>query len=267
MNEPVFACPHCALTLADDATGARCATGHTFDRAREGYLNLLIGGRLGSQDPRGDSSDALAARRRFLAAGHYRPVAALLAEVLGDPGGPILDVGCGEGYYLSTLDVDAMSNTQRCGIDISKAAVRMAARTIPNGRFAVASAYRLPIPDASVAAVLSVFGPRPFDEFQRVLRPGGYWVAVTPAADHLRELRPPMSAEARRKSEERARRRSSAPSEAVSARRLTFTLDLDEQSADDLLHMTPIRWQHDGHAAATTAVRAVIVDVWVSSSR
>ena len=267
MHTLTFVCPHCALPLADVDAVARCANGHSFDRAREGHLNLLIGGRLASQEPRGDSPDALVARRRFLASGHYRPIANLMGELLGSPGGALLDVGCGEGYYLSTLDTAAVPAAERCGIDISKAAVRMAAKAIPEGRFAVASAYRLPVADAAVAAVLSVFGPRPFDEFTRVLRPGGYWVAVTPAAEHLRELRPPMSAEAMRKSHERAQRRAVAPDEAVSAQRLTFALHLDAAAASDLLHMTPIRWQHDGHAVATTSVREVTVDVWVSSSR
>lgn len=267
----VFACPHCGLPLDHTATGSRCVTGHSFDRAREGYLNLLVGGRLTTADPRGDSPDALVARRRFLAAGHYRPIADLMAtvlgDVLGDRGGPLLDVGCGEGYYMSTLDMAALRGTTRYGIDISKAAVRMAAKAIPDGRFAVGSAYRLPVLDGSVAAVLSVFGPRPFDEFQRVLRPGGDWVAITPAADHLRELRPAMSDEAVQKAQERAQRRAVAPDEAAQAHRLTFALDLADDAANDLLHMTPIRWQHDGHEAARTTVRAVTVDVWVSTSR
>ena len=266
MVDSILACPNCGQPLTDASLGAECAAGHSFDRAREGYLNLLIGGRLASQTPRGDSPDALLARRRFLAGGHYRPIADAMAEMLGDPGGPLLDVGCGEGYYLSTLDMPAMPTTQRWGIDISKAAVRMAAKAMPDGRFAVASAYRLPVLAGSVAAVLSVFSPHPFDEFARVLRPGGYWVAVTPGPDHLRELRPVLQPDASAKAADRAERRSAAPEEAVSARRVTYRLELAADVANDLLHMTPIRWQHDGHQTATTDVREVTVDVWVSSS-
>jgi 23S rRNA (guanine745-N1)-methyltransferase len=142
----------------------------------------------------------------------------------------------------------------------------MASRAMPAARFAVASAYRLPVAAESLAAVISVFGPRPFDEFHRVLRNGGIWVAVTPAEQHLHQLRPPLSETAQRKASDRAQRRSAPPEEAASATRVTYTLQLDDESASDLLHMTPIRWQHDGHEAATTDVREVTVDVWISRS-
>ena len=165
----MLACPHCMLALTLTEHGATCPSGHSFDRGRGGYLNLLVGGRLGPTVTPGDTADALAARRRFLGAGHYAPIAEAMGAAVGTPPGPVLDVGCGEGYYLSTLGVGATY-----GLDVSKTAVQMAARAHPDTQFVVGTAYRLPVLDQSVGVVMSVFAPHPFDEFSRVVRPDGW---------------------------------------------------------------------------------------------
>lgn len=255
----MLACPHCALALTLTGSGAICPNGHSFDRGRGGYLNLLPGGRLSPTATSGDTPDALVARRRFLSAGHYAPIARALAEAVGTPPGPVLDVGCGEGYYLSQLNV-----ADTYGLDVSKAAVKMAARAYPNTQFVVGTAYRLPVLDHSAGVVISVFAPHPFDEFSRVLRPDGWWVTVTPGPCHLQEMRPAVNGESAIKIGERMQRRSVPPPEATSAVRVQFVLDLSADAAHDLFLMTPIRWQAadrvDGPASVT-------VDVWVSSSR
>ena len=250
----VFACPHCGLALSDNGGSAVCGNNHSFDRAREGYLNLLVGGRLPTGTTPGDTAESLAARRRFLATGAYGPVADAIVSAVGNIDGPVLDVGCGEGWYLSRITTGT-----RHGIDISKKAVQMASRTVTGASFAVASAYRLPVLDAACAVVLSVFAPHPFDEFSRVLRDGGMWVSATPGPHHLREMRPVYDAGAR--ANDRFEARSQPPAESVSAQRVTFGLELDKQTADDLFMMTPLQWQS---GADSTSVRHVTVDVWVS---
>lgn len=252
----VLACPHCGLPLMLTRTTATCATGHSFDRAKGGHLNLLIGGRLNSGAVPGDTPDALAARRRFLSSGGYAPIAEALAEAVGTVDGAVLDVGCGEGYYTSHL-----RGTDRYGLDVSKRAVQMAARLLPDSTFVVGSAYRLPVQDASLAVVTSVFAPHPLDEFSRVLRPGGRWVTVTPGPMHLVEMRPAADGAAGSKALDRQRRRAAEPEGSTSARRLEFRLDLDVTTADDLFLMTPIRWQ----ATARPPLTAVTVDVWIAS--
>ena len=258
----VLACPHCSAPLTVGEKAATCATGHAFDRARGGYLNLLVGGRLPAGTTPGDTADALAARRRFLGAGHYAPVAAALVEAVGAVDGPLLDVGCGEGYYLSQ-----MAPAEALGLDVSKQAVQMACRLLPQHQFVVGSAYRLPIRDASLAAVTSVFAPHPFEEFARVLQPGGRWVTVTPGPNHLQELRPQFTGEARAKALDRQQRRAEPPPEAAWSQRVRFELTLDATALSDLFFMTPIRWQAGAAAAVAQGDgRSVGVDVWVSSS-
>lgn len=258
----VLACPHCATPLTLGEKVATCATGHSFDRARGGYLNLLVGGRLPAGTTPGDTADALVARRRFLGAGHYAPVAAALVEAVGAVDGPLLDVGCGEGYYLAQL-----APAEALGLDVSKHAVQMVCRLLPQHQFVVGSAYRLPILHGTLAAVTSVFAPHPFDEFARVLRPGGRWVTVTPGPTHLQELRPNFTGDAQAKALDRQQRRSQPPPEAAWSRRVQFRLILDAATLSDLFFMTPIRWQAGAAAAVAQGDgRSVGVDVWVSSS-
>ncbi len=255
----VLACPHCGLALVIGAAAATCANRHAFDRARHGSINLLVGGRLPSQAQAGDTPDSLAARRRFLGAGVYAPIVDALAEVVGSPDGPVLDVGCGEGYYLSCLDA-----ATSYGIDVSKRAVQMASRALPDAMFAVASAHRLPVLDGSVAVAMSVFAPHRLDELTRVLQPGGRWVTVTPGPRHLQELRPLLTGASAERAADRLRRRESPPPGAAEARRVERTLALDEATAHDLLAMTPLRWQ--AGAVRADGVRHVTLDVWVAAS-
>jgi 23S rRNA (guanine745-N1)-methyltransferase len=250
----VLACPHCSLPLVLTSRDATCATGHAFDRAKGGHLHLLVGGRIASRSVAGDTADSLVSRRRFLDSGAYAPIAAALAECVGHVDGALLDVGCGEGYYTGHLDA-----AERYGLDVSKHAVRMAARRLPDATFVVGSAYRLPVLDRSLAMVTSVFAPHPLDEFHRVLRPTGRWVTVTPGPQHLDEMRPMFTGEAATKAEARRRERRQPPAGAQDARRLTFALDMTLETASDLLTMTPIRWQ-----AGAVAPRSVTVDVWLS---
>lgn len=248
----VLACPHCGGGLTQTNTGISCALGHSFDRAREGYFHLLPSGRLASQTTPGDTPESLAARRRFLHAGWYSPVSDALAGALGNIQGPVLDVGCGEGWYLSQIEAPA-----HVGIDISKRAVQMASKFLPHAQFAVGTSFRLPVLPQSCSAVFTVFAPHSIDEYQRVLQPGGCWATVTPGPRHLEEMRPRKDDSIRQREE----RRHEPPEQAAESQRLIFELTLTSDAADDLFSMTPLRWQTAAQAAPVTAVT---VDVWVS---
>lgn len=259
-NSPVWACPHCGLALHRTAAGAACANGHSFDRARDGHLNLLVGGRLGPSTVAGDTPEALAARRRFLSSGTYSPIAAALADLVGDLDAPVLDIGCGEGWYLGHVRA-----ARRYGLDISKKAVQMASRHLPDAELVVASAYRMPVLDASVGVVMSVFAPHPEAEMQRVLAPGGRRVTVTPGPMHLHEMRPPSAATEAR-SAERLRRRSEPPEGTVTAHHLELQVPLTPDTARDLFLMTPLQWQTGAAHEAAALLGSVTVDVWVAAS-
>ncbi|MEW5854914.1 MAG: putative RNA methyltransferase [Myxococcota bacterium] len=182
-----WTCPVCRGALGPGEKARVCPRGHAFDVAREGYLHLVPGGVRGKLV--GDSAEMLAARRRFLEAGHYQPLRALLVErVARRDARVVLEAGCGEGHYVGGLG-EALPGVRTLGTDVAKDAIRLAARRYRATSFAVADTSRLlPLPDGSVDVLLDVFAPRNAAEFARVLRPGGQLVVVHPEVEHLHEL-------------------------------------------------------------------------------
>lgn len=190
-----LACPLDGSPLQRDDGSWRCVDGHSFDTARQGYVNLLPVQHKRSGDP-GDSKAMVAARQRFLAAGHYQPIAeavsrAVLARADTDATLSCLDAGCGEGYYLRGL-ADAASGRQALelmGLDISKWAILAAAKQEKRASWVVGSNANLPVQAGTLDRLLCMFGFPVIDEFFRVLKPGGILLKVDAGPDHLRELR------------------------------------------------------------------------------
>ena len=190
----LFLCPLCGKALTDEGRGLRCDGGHCFDRAKEGYVHLLPVGQKNSKAP-GDDKGMVAARRAFLDKDFYAPLRRGLQELALQLTGSepvILDAGCGEGYYTAGIRqtlLDAGKSPRMAGIDISKFSVQKAAKRYSGIEFAVGSVYRLPVPDASTDLLINVFSPLAIEEFHRVLKPGGYFIYVVPAAMHLWEMK------------------------------------------------------------------------------
>jgi 23S rRNA (guanine745-N1)-methyltransferase len=183
----LLACPVCGAALTPTDSGLRCASGHAFDRARQGHVTLLP---PGHRPPSGDSAEMVADRVAFLAGGAYAGVtAALTAAVLADgPPATLLDLGGGTGSHLAGV-LERLPGAVGVVLDSSPYAARRAARAHPRAMAVVADTWaRLPVRDAVLDRVLVVFAPRNGPETARVLRPGGRLVVVTPAADHLAEL-------------------------------------------------------------------------------
>jgi 23S rRNA (guanine745-N1)-methyltransferase len=178
-------CPVCRGGLVLAERTLRCAAGHCFDQARQGYADLS-GGRI-THD--GDTPAMVAARAEVLGAGHFDFVTgALAATVAGFPTGLAIDIGAGTGHHLAAV-LDARPGDVGLAVDLSKAALRRAARAHPRLGAVRADAWRgLPVVDGAASYVLNVFAPRTGREFARVLAPDGRLVVVTPSAGHLREL-------------------------------------------------------------------------------
>ena len=196
-----LACPLDGEPLHLEGGTWRCASNHSFDVAKQGYVNLLPVQQKRSTDP-GDSKAMVAARQRFLAAGEYAPIAAALSQAVVSHADQTqaetyccLDAGCGEGYYLRQLahNVPESQALSLLGLDISKWAVQSAAKQddkqAPICRWVVGSNAQLPVQSASVDSVLCMFGFPVYSEFARVLKTGGQLIQVDAGPQHLRELR------------------------------------------------------------------------------
>jgi 23S rRNA (guanine745-N1)-methyltransferase len=183
-------CPLCKSGFTAAVGALVCRNGHSFDLAREGYVNLLPSRRR-RPAAGGDGPAQLRHRAEFLDAGHLDAVATMVAaHVEQSAVERILDAGSGTGYHLAGIAAKLPGTIIGLGLDISKDAARQAARRWPTPAFAVADLWaEWPVHDAAVDLVLSIFAPKNFHEIARVLRPGG-WLALThPGPEHLIELR------------------------------------------------------------------------------
>jgi 23S rRNA (guanine745-N1)-methyltransferase len=234
-------CPLCRAPLAAGEKAASCAQGHSFDRAREGYLNLLPVQQKNSLDP-GDDADMVAARRAFLEAGFYAPFRDTLLGLLA-PLQPqhLVDSGCGEGWYTAALARQAQATT---AFDISKNAVKRAAKRDAGITWLVASSNDIPLTDAGADALVTIFSPLNAAEAARVLQPDGALLVAAPGEGHLRELRAALYETVREHQAEKWQEALAAQFRFHSETRVQFTVTLTTNDAvNQLLKMTPHYWR------------------------
>ena len=247
---PDILCPVCRSVFAQSPAQWRCANGHCFDVARQGYVNLLPVTQKHALHP-GDTMAQTAARRAFLSAGYYAPLAqAVCRQVQAFSPRTVLDVGCGEGYYTGLVE-ETLPEAWVMGLDISKDAVRLAAGRYKNCRFLCATAAHLPFPDGSFDLIMSLFALTVPGEFARVLRPGGHLVQVLAGEDHLLELKSVIYPEVFRREKDTVPQ---LPGFAlVSTRQISFPVTVEGQQIQHLLAMTPHYWRITKEGAARLA--------------
>ena len=189
-----FLCPICGAPLERVAGRYCCPGGHSYDIAREGYVHLLPANRKHSKAP-GDDKAMVAARNRFLEGGWYDHLRQALCGLALDYAGDtvaFLDAGCGEGYYTAAV-ADSLAQAGKAvsaaGVDLSKTALKRAARRSKRVEFAVASVYHMPVGDGAASLLLDCFAPLALEEYRRVLAPGGVFLYVVPAPEHLMEMK------------------------------------------------------------------------------
>ena len=191
----LFRCPLCRTKLFENGRALKCEHGHSFDISAEGYVHLLPANKMNSKVP-GDSKEMAASRSAFLDKGYYEPLLKELErtvlELSENEEPAMLDCGCGEGYYTASIAKELKNRFPKAkiaGFDISRPSVRRAAKRTKDVDFAVASVFDIPVFDESFDILLNVFSPLSIDEYKRVLKDGGYYVYVVPAARHLWQLK------------------------------------------------------------------------------
>ncbi len=259
----VLACPHCGEGLSPGDGSLRCAAGHAFDIARQGYVSLLS---AKGRPNEGDTADMVAARAGFLAAGHYEPIAAEISSALAGTRGCVADIGAGTGYYLARV-LEELPEATGVALDTSKYACRRAAKAHPRIGAVVADAWqRMPLRTGSAAALLNVFAPRNAAEMHRVLRPGGRLVVVTPNQQHLASL---VDALGLLHVDERKRQRLDGQLagrfEPLAERTVEFPLSLTADDAAALVAMGPSAW-HTSAADLRDRIAALPSPLQVTAS-
>lgn len=270
-----LACPLDGLPLRLNGATWQCAQGHSFDRAKQGYVHLLPVQNKRSRDP-GDSKTMVACRQRFLTSGAYQPLADAMSEILL-PGASdrssnslaCLDAGSGEGYYLryladqaSTLSDDQSSGELALlGLDISKWAILSAAKQDKRPTWIVGTNARLPVQDHTLDWVLCLFGFPVYPEFARVLKPGGRLLQADPGPEHLKALRSVIYPTLSMSQDDAETKADPEGFQTLSCRSLSFPVHLHSQAAiADLLAMTPHGYRASEQGRASVAALTELND-------
>lgn len=246
----LLACPLCHTGLRQIDAALKCESGHSFDIAKEGYVNLL------TQQRTGDTKEMLKARRNFLESGLYEPLSDAINELvrahLPDVPGllHVLDAGCGEGYYLDRLQRAFASQQDGCyiGMDVSKEAIRMAAKRYRQLFFVVADVKQcLVLADGVMHVILNIFAPRNPAEFARVIVPGGILIVVIPAPEHLLRLRTELGLLGmEEQKQQHVKEQFAGEFEFVASSDIAYSIRLSKEAVEQVVMMTPNYWHMSG---------------------
>lgn len=243
-----LACPVCQQALSAAGTSWRCPAHHSFDVARQGYLNLLLAQHRKSRQP-GDDKAMVSARTRFLERGLYQPIReAVIAQTQALAPATVLDLGCGEGYYTSGLVAEGR---EVFGLDLSKEAILAACRRSREVCWLVAGSAHLPFTDQSLDLVVVMFCEPHAAEIARVLKPDSHLLLVTPGNAHLASLRALIYDEVRPYDEDKHVRRLAPVFELVAQHAVRAALTLTPEPLAELLAMTPHGWRVSPERQAT----------------
>ena len=244
-------CPVCGLALGRKQKQFVCASMHSFDEAKEGYVNLHLAQDKKSKHP-GDDQAMLVSRRSFLEKSYYDKLAFGLCDIISTyvedhafDSTTFLDIGCGEGYFTAKITsvLKTLGSSESCGIDIAKTAVKMAAKRHRCCLFMVASNYKLPFFDSQFNIILSINAPVDYPEIQRLLDERGIYLHVRPGPKHLYELKKWIYSNPQIHEQD-----IQVPDGLNEIQRILVTDPIDIQGADNvfnLLQMTPYYWAAD----------------------
>lgn len=255
-----YRCPLCHAPLHQEENSLKCEERHTFDYAKEGYVHLLPVQQKHSRAP-GDDKQMVQARRRFLEAGYYDCLKEHMQQLIRNiQPQRLLDIGCGEGFFTQSM-AHASTPTAEIegtptrhwpmdtyGLDISKNAIRAAAKKHKDVAFCIASYKQLPFLDQSLDVITRIYAPSDDTELHRVLNDSGKLIIVTPGPDHLLSLRQRIYDEVRPHQEQQ---KIPTGFQLEDTQRINQTLQLDAANVLDLLEMTPFGW-HASEALKTS---------------
>ena len=233
-------CPVCREALSLTERTWRCINNHSYDVAKQGYVNLHVVQHKHSKNP-GDTPESVQARRAFLNGGFYAPLQQAVVQKLRDLRiENLLDIGCGEGYYTDAMQQEVM---QCVGVDIAKNAVQVAAKLNKDVDWVVGTGATLPVMDQSIDLCTSLFSPIPQEEILRVLKSEGYLMVVTPAPNHLYAMREALFDEVNAHEPHKFVEQLQAYFTLIEQPIVESTFELDQAQLKNLIAMTPYAYK------------------------
>ncbi|MFJ7669120.1 putative RNA methyltransferase [Lysinibacillus sp. NPDC097195] len=257
-NIGLFACPICQQAMdVYDQGRLTCTTNHSFDIAKQGYVNMLTHSAASKY-----SKDLFESRKTIIESGLYDPLEEKIAELIGQAK-TVLDTGCGEGSHLARI----MSQIGGIGvgIDIAKEGIVTAARHYPEQIWCVGDLAKSPFAKDSFDVILNILSPANYEEFKRLLTASGCVVKVVPQSGYLQQLRAQLYADSAQEtySNEQTVERFRESFSHVSVERLTYTVPLSSILVPALREMTPMGWHKAQQEEVNVSEITIDVDILV----
>ncbi|MGH4051399.1 MAG: putative RNA methyltransferase [Clostridium sp.] len=253
--ESILKCPVCNLSLKKHEKQYVCLNNHSYDISSKGHINLLLANQKNTKEP-GDSKEMMENRRNFLNKGYYQTFSEKLNNIIvsniNGNNVNILDVGCGEGYFLANLKRTIYKHYTNYpikkefgfyGIDISKAAVTYATNRDKQIKFIVGSNFNLPIMTNTIDIIVRNFAPSDESELARVIKDDGKLIVITPGIQHLYGLKEILYVNAR---EHEQKRTTFNGFKLINCFEVKYNIDVEgAQDVKSLIAMTPYYWTID----------------------
>jgi len=257
-NLSLFACPICQESMTIQEQGRMvCSANHSFDIAKQGYINMLTHGAASKY-----SKELFESRKTVIDSGIYDEIEDKIIELIA-PAQTVLDTGCGEGSHLARIMAEKKGIG--VGIDIAKEGILAASRHYPEQIWCVGDLAKSPFAKSSFDAILNMLSPANYEEFKRLLTPGGCVVKVVPQSRYLHELRAQLYADSDKESysNDQIVARFKESFMEVSVKRITYTTPFATELIPALLEMTPMGWHKKEGAAICLNEITIDVDILV----
>ncbi|MCJ8007331.1 methyltransferase domain-containing protein [Lederbergia wuyishanensis] len=234
--ESIFQCPVCTSPMKIvEYKSVVCDQNHTFDIAKQGYVNFLTRPVRSEYD-----KELFEARKTIIDSGLYEPLHSKVREIIGEVQSPkVLDTGCGEGSHLAHILKNANDGVG-VGIDIAKEGILSAAKYYDDLIWCVGDLANSPYSLESFDIILNILSPANYTEFTRLLKQDGLLIKVVPKSEYLKEIRNLFYDETY--SNEQTVVRFKENFQQVETYELSYKVPLHESLLQPLLRMTPLTW-------------------------
>lgn len=252
----LFRCPVCESPFEKmEGNQLMCAESHGFDLSKKGTLHFLL-----KPSKSEYTREMLLSRQRIAKMGFWQPMLDILYPLIETKQGVTLDVGCGEGAHSAYLRGKGLTGPL-IAFDISKEGVNLGAATYEDIFFLVADLAHSPFQAGQFDTLLNILSPSNYDEFNRLLKPGGQVIKVIPGSDYLKELRAFQPEEKQSYSNQNVKDKFMEHYKNPSVHPVNYTVDLTEAEVSDFLQMTPLGWNINVSDTNTVSLKQITVDM------